>query len=52
MDTALAELHALEAEQDLSVKDVLESDPILAGIDELLLNRIGNHTLVSNCELL
>ena len=41
MDAALAELQALEAEQDLTVKDMQDGDPILAEIDNLLLDRIG-----------
>jgi hypothetical protein len=41
MDTALAELQALEAEQDLTVKDIQDGDPILVEIDNLLLDRIG-----------
>jgi restriction endonuclease Mrr len=41
MDSALAELQALDAEQDLNVKDMQDGDPILAEIDNLLLNRIG-----------
>ena len=41
MDAALAELQALDAEQDLTVKDIQDGDPILAEIDDLLLNRIG-----------
>jgi PIN like domain/Restriction endonuclease len=41
MDAALAELQALEAEQDLTVKDIQDGDPILAEIDNLLLGRIG-----------
>lgn len=41
MDAALAELQALDAEQDLTVKDMQDGDPILAEIDNLLLGRIG-----------
>jgi len=41
MDAALDELQALDAEQDLTVKDMRDGDPILAEIDNLLLNRIG-----------
>jgi hypothetical protein len=41
MDAALVELQALDAEQDLSVKDVHGEDSILAEIDNLLLGRIG-----------
>lgn len=36
MDSALAELQALDAEQDLNVKDMQDGDPILAEIDNLL----------------
>jgi restriction endonuclease Mrr len=41
MDTALVELRMLDAEQDLTVKDMQDGDPILAEIDNLLSNRIG-----------
>jgi PIN like domain len=41
MDAALAELQALDTEQDLTVKDMQDGDPILAEMDNLLLNRIG-----------
>jgi restriction endonuclease Mrr len=41
MDAALAELQTLEAEQDLTVRDLQEGDPILAEIDNLLLDSIG-----------
>jgi HJR/Mrr/RecB family endonuclease len=41
MNAALAELQALNAEQDLTVKDMQDGDPILVEIDNLLVNRIG-----------
>lgn len=41
MDSALAELAALDAEHDLRPKDMQHLDPLLSQIDELLAQRIG-----------